>query len=82
MTVATRKTVGGKKNAAPAKKKTPPVDKKAAVVKRKVAALKLRADAYKLKAREAFGQAKELSATLLKKKGVAVDGPNVQVASD
>jgi len=81
MTAATRKT-GGKKNAATAKKKTPLVDKKVAVVKRKVAALKLRADAYKLKAREAFGQAKELSATLLKKKGVAVDGPDVQVASD
>lgn len=68
-------------------KKTPPtppaVDKKTVVIKRKVAALKQRADAYKLKAREASGQAKELASTLLKKKGVAVDGPQVEVvASD
>ena len=63
------------------KKPTPPaVDKKTVVIKRKVAALKQRADAYKLKAREAFGQAKEF-ALLLKKKGVAVDGPQVEVVA-
>ena len=65
MTATTKKT-----KKAPATKKE--VDKKTEVIKRKIELLKQRADAYKAKAREATMQAKEMSSSLLKSKGVTL----------